>query len=114
MLKRHINPGANQHQPGLLLMKARSSFFLRMPVPLCFPELRRLPFLQAGTAVTSESYWLNLQCYETKVSPISTETKTSRSTFPPVAITATLWPLILDASLSAAAIAAAPAPTQTL
>ena len=114
MLKRHINPGAIQHPPGSLLMKARSSFFLRMTVPLCFPELRIIPFLQAGIAATSESYWLNLQFYETKVSPFSTETKTSRSTFPPEAITATLRPLILDASFSAAAIAAAPAPSQTL
>ena len=115
MQKRHINPGANQHPPGSLLMKARSSFFLRMTVPLCFPDLRRIPFLQAGIAATSdESYWLNLQFYETKVSPFSTAAKTSRSTFPPEAITATLRPLILDASCSAAAIAAAPAPSQTL
>ncbi len=114
MQKRHINPGANQQPPGSLLKEARSSFFLRMTVPLCFPKLRRLPFLQAGTAVTSESYWLNLQLYETKVSPFSTEIKTSRSTFPPEAITATLRPLILYASFSAAAIDAAPAPSQTL
>ena len=114
MLKRHINLGANQLPPCSLLMKARSSYFLRMTVPLCFPELRGLPFLQAGTAATSESYWLNLQFYETKVSPFSTETKTSRSTFPPEAITATLRPLILEDSCNTAAIAAAPVPSQTL
>ncbi len=114
MLKRRINPGANQHPPGSLLMKEMSSFFLRMTVPLCFPELRRIPFLKADIAATSESYWLNLQFYETKVSPFSTETKTSRSTFPPEAITATLRPLILEDSCNTAAIAAAPAPSQTL
>ena len=114
MQKRHINLGANQHPPGSLLKKARSSSFLRMTVPLCFLELRRIPFLLAGIAATSENYWLNLHFYETKVSPFSTAAKTSRSTFPPEAITATLRPLILDASFSAAAIGAAPAPSQTL
>ena len=114
MQKRHINPGANQHPPGSLLMKARSSYFLRMTVPLFSLEPQKLLSLPVSIAATSESYWLNLQCYETKVSPFSTETKTSRSTFPPEAITATLRPLILDASCSAAAIAAAPAPSQTL
>lgn len=114
MQKRHINPGANQHPPGSLLMKARSSFFLRMTVPLFSLEPQKLLSLPVSIAATSESFWLNLQCYETKVSPFSTAAKTSRSTFPPEAITATLRPLILDASFSAAAIAAAPAPSQTL
>ena len=114
MQKHHINPGANQHPPGSLLMKARSSYFLRMIVPLFSLEPQKLLFLPASIAATSESYWLNLQFYETKVSPFSTAAKTSRSTFPPEAITATLRPLILDASCSAAAIGAAPAPSQTL